>query len=54
MTHGEGPLSGNYIIGEVVHIKDNQLTLKSGESRLVVQRDRVADILTGGEGETKQ
>jgi preprotein translocase subunit YajC len=34
------------IIGEVVHIKDNQITLKSGESRLVVQRERVADILS--------
>lgn len=34
------------IIGEVVHIKDNQITLKSGESRLLVQRERVADILS--------
>ena len=42
------------IIGEVVHIKDNQLTLKSGESRLLIQRERVADILTGSEGEAKQ
>ena len=42
------------IIGEVVHIKDNQLTLKSGESRLLIQRERVADILTGAEGEAKQ
>lgn len=43
------------ILGEVVHIKDDQLTVKSGESRLVVQRDRVADIV-GDEttGETKQ
>lgn len=39
------------IIGEVVHIKDNQITLKSGESRLVVQRERVADILSGKEPE---
>ncbi len=34
------------IIGEVVHIKDNQLTIKSGESRLVVQRERIAELIT--------
>lgn len=33
------------VMGEVVHIKDEQLTVKSGESRLVVHRERVADIL---------
>lgn len=43
------------IVGEVVHLKDDQLTVKSGESRLVVQRDRVADILGDqGTGEAKQ
>lgn len=34
------------IIGEVIHVKDDRLTVKSGESRLIVQRDRVADILS--------
>jgi preprotein translocase subunit YajC len=34
------------ILGEVVHLKDDQVTIKSGESRFVVQRDRIADILT--------
>lgn len=34
------------IVGEVVHMKDDELTVKSGESRLVVQRDRVANILS--------
>ena len=32
------------IIGEVVHMKDDRVTIKSGESRLVVQRDRIAEI----------
>ena len=40
------------IIGEVVHLKDDQITLKSGESRLVIQRDRVADILSDTVGES--
>jgi len=35
------------IIGEVVHIKDDRITIKSGESRLVIQRDRVAEIRSG-------
>jgi preprotein translocase subunit YajC len=39
------------IIGEVVHIKDDRVTIRSGESRLVVQRDRVAEIRTVGGGE---
>lgn len=34
------------IIGEVVHIKDDQVTVRSGESKLVIQRDRIADILS--------
>lgn len=34
------------IVGDVVHIKDDLITIKSGESRIVVQRERVADILS--------
>jgi len=37
------------IVGEVVHVKDDQLTVKSGESRLIVQRDRVAVVRSPGE-----
>src|SRR5690348_16395502 len=32
------------IIGEVIHIKDDRITIRSGESRLVIQRDRIAEI----------
>ncbi len=34
------------IIGEVVHIKDDQVTIRSGESKFVVLRDRIADIVS--------
>lgn len=37
------------IVGEVVHMKDDRITIKSGESRLVIQRDRIAEIRSGGE-----
>lgn len=40
------------IVAEVVHLKEDKLTVKSGESRLIVQRDRVADILTRDSGES--
>ena len=39
------------IMGEVVHVKDDQLTVKSGESRLIIQRDRVAVVRSPGEQE---
>jgi preprotein translocase subunit YajC len=39
------------IMGEVVHVKDDELTVKSGESRLIVQRDRVAVVRSPGERE---
>ena len=42
------------IVGEVVHVKDDKLTVKSGESRLVVKRERVAEVVSPGEAEEKQ
>jgi preprotein translocase subunit YajC len=32
------------IVGEVLHVKENLLTIKSGESKLVVERERVAKV----------
>ncbi len=46
LRRGDKIITVGGIIGEVVHIKDDQLTVRSGESRLVIQRERVADILT--------
>lgn len=40
------------VVGEVVHVKDDRITIKSGESRLIVQRDRVAEVRASG-GEEK-
>lgn len=52
IKRGDRIITVGGILGEIVHIKDDEVTLKSGESRLVIQRDRVADILnrkSGGE-----
>jgi len=53
LKRGDRIVTVGGIIGEVVHLKDDQVTLKSGESRLIVQRDRVADILSEPEAESR-
>lgn len=39
------------IVGKVVHIKEGLLTVKSGESRLLIQRDRIAEVRSAGSGD---
>ncbi|HET9453153.1 MAG TPA: preprotein translocase subunit YajC [Gemmatimonadaceae bacterium] len=60
LTKGDRIVTGGGIIGEVVHIKqsvvegapkplmDDEITIRSGESRLVVERGRIAKIVTAG------
>jgi preprotein translocase subunit YajC len=33
-------------VGEIVHVKDDRITIKSGESKLVVERDRITKVIT--------
>ena len=49
LKRGDQIVTVGGVIGTVVHIKDDQLTIKSAESRLIIQRERVATIL-GDEG----
>lgn len=53
IKRGDRVVTAGGIIGEVIHIKDNEITLKTGESRVVVQRERVAEILGAGGSEQK-
>lgn len=58
LKRGDPIVTTGGIVGEVVHIKeaskdgtpvkamDDQITIKSGESRLVVERGRIAKILS--------
>ena len=57
LKRGDEVVTSGGIIGEVVHIRetskdgganrlDDRVTIKSGESRLVVERGRIAKILT--------
>jgi preprotein translocase subunit YajC len=45
LKRGDKVVTVGGILGEVVHLKEDRVTIKSGESRLIIQRDRVADIL---------
>lgn len=42
LTTGDRIVTSGGVIGEIIQIKDDQVTLKSGESRLLVERVRIA------------
>jgi preprotein translocase subunit YajC len=60
LKKGDRIVTGGGIVAEVVHIKqsmvegeakpgmDDEVTIKSGESRLVVERGRIAKLVTAG------
>ena len=48
LQRGDQILTSGGIIGEVVHIKDDQVTVRSGESKLLVSRSGIANILNRG------
>mgnify|MGYP001375858238 CR=1 FL=1 len=48
LQKGDQVVTSGGIIGEVIHLKDAEVTIKSGESRLVVMRTNVANILNRG------
>ena len=45
LQRGDKIVTSGGIIGEVVHLKDDEVTVKSGESRVVVMRANIANIL---------
>ncbi|UCG86023.1 MAG: preprotein translocase subunit YajC [Gemmatimonadota bacterium] len=49
IKRGDEIVTAGGVIGEVVHLKDDRLTVKSGESRLIVQRNRIAEVRGPGE-----
>ena len=51
LKRGDEIVSVGGIVGEVVHLKDDRITIKSGEARLVIQRDRIAEIRAAGASE---
>ncbi len=53
LKKGDEVVTAGGIIGEVVHIKDDRVTVKSAESRLVVERDRIARVTQQVEKKTE-
>jgi preprotein translocase subunit YajC len=49
LQRGDQVITNGGIVGEVIHLKDNQITIRSGESRLVVTRSGVAAITNRGQ-----
>lgn len=45
LQKGDRIVTSGGIVGEVVHIKDDEVTVRSGEARLVVMRSNIANIV---------
>lgn len=54
LQRGDQIVTSSGIVGEVVHIKDDQVTIRSGESKLVILRSGVASITNRTAVEVKQ
>ena len=44
LRKGDEVVTAGGIVGEIVHLKDDRVTVKSGESRFVVMRDRITGV----------
>jgi preprotein translocase subunit YajC len=53
LKKGDEVVTAGGIVGRIVHVKDDRLTIESGESRLVIQRERVTSVLTPKEEAAK-
>lgn len=45
LQKGDRVVTSGGILGEVVHLKDDEVTVKSGEARLVVLRSNITSIV---------
>ena len=45
LQRGDRVVTSGGIVGEVVHLKEDEVTVKSGEARLIVMRSNIANIL---------
>ncbi len=53
LKKGDQVVTAGGIVGKIIHLEDDRVTVKSGESRFVVMRDRVADIPSGDRKQEK-
>ncbi|MDH5643209.1 MAG: preprotein translocase subunit YajC [Gemmatimonadota bacterium] len=50
---GDRVVTAGGVMGDIVHIKEEKVTIKSGESKLVVLRSRIAEIPSMAEPDKK-
>jgi preprotein translocase subunit YajC len=53
LQRGDQVVTSSGIVGEVVHIKDDQVTVRSGEAKFVILRSGIASITNRGAEEAK-
>jgi preprotein translocase subunit YajC len=46
LQKGDQIVTSGGIVGEVVHLKENEVTIRSGESKLVVLRPNIANVVS--------
>lgn len=46
---GDEVVTAGGIIAKVIHVKEGQVTVKSGDTRLIIQTDRIAVVRSPGE-----
>jgi preprotein translocase subunit YajC len=52
LKKGDEVITAGGVVGTVVHIQDQRVTIKTAENtRLVIQRSRIAQVLTGAASE---
>jgi preprotein translocase subunit YajC len=44
LARGDQVITSGGIIGEVLHLKDNEVTIRSGESKFVILRSNIATV----------
>lgn len=54
LQRGDKILTASGIVGEVVHIKDDEVTIRSGEAKFVIVRSGIASITSRTAVEAKQ
>src|SRR5262245_27833774 len=54
LQRGDRVVTSAGIVGEVLHIKEDEVTIRSGESRLVILRSGIATITNRAGTEEKQ
>ena len=53
LKRGDSIMTDGGILGEVVHLAEDRITIKSGESRIVVARGKIARVFTAEAAERK-